>query len=79
MLKLTHILILLRTPNLFKTDKKQANTICTHLSNVFKPYNDVDNNLLVADIENSLNSPRPLFLAPKSPLVKSNTTLNPSS
>lgn len=49
--------------NWCKTDKEQA--FCSHLSKVFKPHNDINNTLLETNIENSLFSPLPLYLAPK--------------
>jgi len=51
--------------NWCKTDKEQADAFCSHLSKVFQPHNDINNNLLDTNIENSLFSPLPLYLAPK--------------
>jgi len=48
-----------------KSDKEKAELFCSHLSEVFKLHQPIDNSTFTETIENSLISALPIYLAPK--------------
>ena len=48
-----------------KSDNEKAETFRAHLAEVFQPHSDLENYTRTQNIENSLTSPLPLYLAPK--------------
>jgi len=48
-----------------KFDQEEADVFRSHIKQVFQPHHDINDKVFTIHVENSLNTPLPLYLLPK--------------